>query len=89
MTAKKTIPLEELAPGSSALVRDLGGGKDFASHLSAMGLSIGSRVKMLQNTGHGPLLVLVRDTRIALGRGQALKIMVEELRSEQREPEDE
>ena len=44
-----------------------------------MGLSIGSKLRMLQNTGHGPLLVLVRDTRIALGRGQALKIMVEEL----------
>lgn len=79
VNTQKIIPLEELAPGSSALVRELGGGKDFASHLSAMGLSLGSRFKMLQNPGHGPLLVLVRDTRIALGRGQALKIMVEEL----------
>jgi ferrous iron transport protein A len=79
VNTQNIIPLEELAPGSSALVRELGGGKDFASHLSAMGLSIGSKLRMLQNTGHGPLLVLVRDTRIALGRGQALKIMVEEL----------
>lgn len=79
VNTQKIIPLDELAPGSSALVRELGGGKDFASHLSAMGLSLGSRLKMLQNPGHGPLLVLVRDTRIALGRGQALKIMVEEL----------
>jgi ferrous iron transport protein A len=79
VNTQNIIPLEGLAPGSSALVRELGGGKDFASHLSAMGLSIGSKLRMLQNTGHGPLLVLVRDTRIALGRGQALKIMVEEL----------
>ena len=79
VNTQNIIPLEELAPGSSALVRELGGGKDFASHLSAMGLSIGSKLRMLQNTGHGPLLVLVRDTRIALGRGQVLKIMVEEL----------
>jgi ferrous iron transport protein A len=52
-----------------------------------MGLSVGSRLKVLQNRGHGPLLVLVRDTRIALGRGEALKIMVEEQACERAESE--
>jgi len=89
MSRHKSIPLDELAPGASGLVSRLGGGKYFASHISAMGLSIGSQVKMLQNPRHGPLLILVRDTRIALSRGQALKIMIEELPSEQRETADE
>ncbi|MBI3961168.1 MAG: ferrous iron transport protein A [Deinococcus sp.] len=70
--------LDQLAPGSSGIVRRLGGGKELASRLAAMGLSIGSLVKVLQNPGHGPLLVLVRDTRIALGRGEAPKVLVEE-----------
>jgi Fe2+ transport system protein FeoA len=52
------------------------------SRLSAMGLSIGSKFEVLQNRGHGPVLVLVRDTRIALGRGEAIKVMVEELEGE-------
>ena len=87
MTKQKNIPLVQLAPGARGLVRKLGGGQDLASRLSAMGLSVGSNVEMLQNRGHGPVLVLVRDTRIALGRGQALKIMVEELEVERRETE--
>ena len=70
--------LEQLDQGSCAVVRQLGGGKEFSSRLSSMGLSIGARVQVLQNRGRGPLLVLVRDTRIALGRGEAMKIMAEE-----------
>jgi Fe2+ transport system protein FeoA len=31
---------------------------------------------MVQNYGNGPLIVLVRDTRIALGRGEAHKVLV-------------
>jgi len=32
---------------------------------------------MIQNFGHGPLIVNIRDTRIALGRGEAMKVLVE------------
>lgn len=31
---------------------------------------------MVQNFGHGPIIVMVRGTRIALGRGEAEKVMV-------------
>jgi Fe2+ transport system protein FeoA len=34
---------------------------------------------MVQNFGHGPLIVLVRDTRVALGRGEAMKVLVEKV----------
>jgi len=34
---------------------------------------------MLQNFGHGPLIVNIRDTRIALGRGEATKVLVERM----------
>ena len=81
------ISLEKLGQGSCAVVRELGGGRAFSSRLASMGLSVGSRLKVLQNRGHGPLLVLVRDTRIALGRGEALKIMVEEQACERAESE--
>ena len=47
------------------------------SRLTAMGLIAGAPVEVLQNHGSGPLLVWVRDTRIALGRGEAIKILVE------------
>ena len=41
-------------------------------------VAVGAPLVVLQNPGHGPMLVNVRDTRIALGRGEAMKILVEE-----------
>ena len=78
MTKKVKTPLDQLPPGAYAEVCELGGGKTFANRLASMGLSVGSRLKVLQNSGHGPLLILVRNTRIALGRGEAMKILAEE-----------
>jgi ferrous iron transport protein A len=77
-----TVPLTDLKSGSRAIVRDMRGGKNILSRLSAMGLSVGSELEVLDNRGRGPILVLVRDTRIALGRGEAIKIVVEELLGE-------
>ena len=77
MSEQQLIPLQDLPAGARGLVRQLGGGKDFATRLSAMGLSLGTEVEVLQNPGHGPMLVRVRGARIALGRGEALKVMVE------------
>jgi len=44
-----------------------------------MGLRIGKRVEMLNN-GNGPILVKVDESRIAVDRGTAMKIMVREVR---------
>ncbi|MEA1888605.1 MAG: FeoA family protein [Pseudomonadota bacterium] len=87
MGEQKFVSLHRLAPGTRGIVRRLQGGNEFASRLVAMGLSIGSEFEVLQNRGHGPVIVLVRDTRIALGRSEALKIVVEELERERRETE--
>jgi ferrous iron transport protein A len=77
MNRPPAVPLAELPTGTRAVVRALRGGQDLMSRLTAMGLVAGTPVEMLQNRGRGPLLVRVRDTRIALGRGEAVKILVE------------
>ena len=82
MTGPQLVPLDTIPSGTSVVVRKMEGGRELATRLAALGLSIGSQVKVLQNRAHGPLLVLVRDTRVALGRGQALKILVEEIGDE-------
>lgn len=43
-----------------------------------MGLRVGNRVEMLNNGG-GPVLVKVDESRIAVDRGMAMKIMVRSL----------
>jgi Fe2+ transport system protein A len=72
-----TLSLDQLPKGASAVVRNLRGGTELKSRLAAMGLTEGARLLVLQNTGHGPMLVNVRDTRVALGRGEAIKVLVE------------
>ncbi len=41
-----------------------------------MGLVPGTRVKVINNQNRGPILVEVRDSKMALGRGLASKILV-------------
>lgn len=41
-----------------------------------MGLRDGKSIMVLNNEGRGPLLVKVDESRIAIGRGTAMKIMV-------------
>ena len=41
-----------------------------------MGLRVGKSVEMLSNAGGGPLLIKVDESRIAMGRGVAMKILV-------------
>jgi len=77
MNTSADVPLTDLPGGAHAAVRALRGGRELASRLIAMGLAVGTPIEVLQNRGRGPLLVLVRDTRIALGRGEAAKVMVE------------
>lgn len=75
----QNVAISDLGSGTRAIVRDIQGGKNIISRLSAMGLSVGSELEVLENRGQGPVLVRVRGTRIALGRGEALKIIVEEI----------
>jgi Fe2+ transport system protein FeoA len=47
------------------------------NRLISLGFTPGVEIQVLQNNGHGPLVVNVRDTRVALGRGEAHDIFVE------------
>ena len=72
------VPLDKLEVGEIGVVRRLAGGRGFVSRLAALGFTPDAEVAILQNFGHGPLIVTVRDTRIALGRGEAGKIRVDQ-----------
>ena len=80
---EQRIPLSALAPGQVGGVRQLAGGRGFVSRLATLGFTLGVEVNMVQNFGHGPLIVNIRDTRIALGRGEAAKVVVGRMNNEQ------
>jgi ferrous iron transport protein A len=69
--------LSDLPVQKRASVRALRGGRDFIGRMATLGFVPGSVVTVIQNYGHGPVLVTVKDAQIALGRGEALKVLVE------------
>jgi len=54
-------------------------GYKFKKKLSEMGLYPNSTVELIKNDICGPLIVDVKGSRLIIGRGQAQKILVEEV----------
>jgi len=72
------MPLSHVPPGTEATVARLSGGGTFQNRLLSMGLNIGCRVRVLRgsNGAGGPVLVALGQTRLAIGRGMADRILV-------------
>jgi ferrous iron transport protein A len=66
--------LNDLRTGEVGVVRELDGGTHFRSRMASLGFTPGALVKMVQNYGHGAVIVSLRGTRVALGRGEARKV---------------
>ncbi|MFN2299555.1 MAG: ferrous iron transport protein B, partial [Anaerolineales bacterium] len=71
--------LADLPLGMRGAVACLHGGNDFIGRMTALGFTPGAEVEVVQNEEHGPLLVIVRGARMALGRGAASRIAVKPL----------
>ncbi len=70
------MQLMELQPGKKAVIRKLEGGRSVLSRLASLGFTPGASITVLRNSDHGPLLVSLRGSRVALGRGEAAHILV-------------
>lgn len=62
--------------GHKTGVSESGGKEKGRCRVEDMGIRVGKTVKVLSNEGLGPLLLKVDESRIAIGRGMAMKIMV-------------
>ncbi len=82
--------LAQLPPGTSGRVAALPHHHGLARRLIALGLTPGADVWVLQNRRRGPLIVEAHGARIALGRRQADRVLVEVLdpRGGDRDPAD-
>lgn len=77
-------PLGLLNIGEQAEIVEIGtqkgcahaNGKNQLCHAEDMGLRVGKVIEMLNNEGRGPILLKIDESRIAIGRGMAMKIMV-------------
>jgi len=72
----RLIPLAFLGEGEVGRVVEIRAGRGLTRRLIAMGIAPGTKVRVLKSSGPGPILVEVGQTRIALGRGVAMKVLV-------------
>jgi DtxR family Mn-dependent transcriptional regulator len=83
---RREVPLTALKNGETGTVafiksghgRGQGKGWRFGKRLMDLGLTPGTRVTVVKSAPfHGPLEILVRGSRLALGRGMAERVFVE------------
>lgn len=70
------LPLTMALPGDEVVLVTIQGGRGIRSRLHSMGLTPGTKLKVLNDGTPGPFLISVRDFRIAIGYGIAKKIFV-------------
>ena len=78
---EETVPLSWLSEGEEAVVSYLLGGYGMVRRLAEMGLTPGTKVKILRRgLFRGPIQIEVRGSRLALGHGVASRVFVKPLR---------
>ena len=74
------MPLSQIQEGQKVKIKKIMAGLEFRGRLADLGIYEGTTVTVIRNgISGGPILLRVLDSKIALGRGQALKIDAEVL----------
>ena len=71
--------LSECKTGSKVFLDSLTGDPLFKRRLTELGFITGEGITIVHNTGHGSIIVVVKDTKLALGRGEAERIFTTEI----------
>lgn len=69
------IPLTFATVGEENMIRKVGGNPEVRAHLENLGFVTGGNVTVVSTIG-GNLIVNVKDSRVAISREMASKIMV-------------
>ena len=69
------MPLTMAKPGETAVIRKISGKDEVRQHLAELGFVVDSDVTVVSEIG-GNLIVQVKESRIALNKSMANRIMV-------------
>ena len=73
----ETFPLSSVKKGQAVRLVSIDAGKKLTHRLTELGLTPGVELLLVHDSG-GPLLLSVRDSRVAIGKGMADKLQVKE-----------
>jgi ferrous iron transport protein A len=69
------MPLVLAKPGEAASIKKIGGRDDMKKRLETLGFTVGDAVTVISEI-NGSMIVNVKDSRIAISREMAAKIIV-------------
>ena len=72
------FPLSIVPPGREVTLVAINAGWGLRRKINDMGLNEGMRLRVIHSHRPGPCIILVGNTRLALGHGIAQKILVKE-----------
>lgn len=70
------MSLLQLKMGQQGVLKDIEWGQKLKHKLYDMGLTPGTTISIISSSGRGPLIIGVRGSRLAIGRGIGAKITV-------------
>lgn len=68
------MPLSMAKPGETVTIKKIGGKPEVRQHMAELGFVVDEKVTVISEAG-GSLILQVKDSRIALGKDMAVKIM--------------
>ncbi|MDE7271153.1 MAG: ferrous iron transport protein A [Acetatifactor sp.] len=69
------MPLAMVSAGEPCIIKKIGGKEEVRLFLESLGFVVGGEVTVVSGIG-GNLIVNVKDSRVAIGRDMATRIMV-------------
>lgn len=69
------VPLIFANSGDSLIIKKVGGNRDIKKHLENLGFVVGGEISVISEND-GDLIVSVKESRVAVSREMAEKIMV-------------
>ena len=69
------MPLVMADAGEEAIIKRVGGSPEMKKHLEDMGFTVGGAVTVMNTIG-GNLIVKIKESRVAISKEMASKIMV-------------
>ncbi|HNT29735.1 MAG TPA: FeoA domain-containing protein [bacterium] len=77
--------LSDIQEQKKVYLIEINGSGQNINRLETLGFVPGTEITVLQNAGRGPMVVTIKGSKIALGRGMAHRIQVAETREQQME----
>lgn len=72
------MPLSEIPEGKTVRVARIDAGHGLKNRLAALGILPNETLHIVRNQGAGQMIVMIKNSKVIIGRGASQKIMVEE-----------